>query len=126
MSFLLSIIVEFLAEILIQFVCELGVYPVLRFFKRTPVPLVVFLLYALLGGIFGVASSSFFKELFFGNMYLQVSNLLVTPIVVGLLMSAIGRYRVRKGIATIEMDKFLYGFSFAFSMALSRFLMISY
>jgi hypothetical protein len=48
-------------------------------------------------------------------------NLMITPVLCGLLMTAIGRWRARQGDPLLRIDSFVYGFLFAFAMALVRF-----
>jgi hypothetical protein len=48
-------------------------------------------------------------------------NLLITPLVAGLVMGTVGRWRVRHGDTLLRLDTFVYGFLFAFAMALVRF-----
>jgi hypothetical protein len=48
-------------------------------------------------------------------------NLLITPTLVGLTMATIGWLRRREGKLVTQLESFVYGFLFAFGMALIRF-----
>lgn len=52
---------------------------------------------------------------------LRLANLVFTPIVVGLLMAALGAWRAWHGQIILRIDRFSYGFLFALSLALVRF-----
>jgi hypothetical protein len=53
---------------------------------------------------------------------LRIANLIITPVVCGLLMAAVGKFKSRRGKEILRLDSFAYGFVFALSMALVRFL----
>ena len=52
---------------------------------------------------------------------LRILNLIITPVVVGLLMSLMGRWRARRGDPLLRLDRFACGYLFALSLALMRF-----
>ncbi len=122
MEFLFEIIFQVLCEVLIQILFELGFHSLVEPFKNRPNPYFAFISYAILGAVAGGLSLLFFKELFVKNEILKVINLFLTPCLVGLAMSSLGKLRERNGRELINLDKFAYGFVFAFGMALVRFL----
>jgi hypothetical protein len=54
-----------------------------------------------------------------------VQNLFVTPVALGLIMVLIGKLREKKGQEKVRLDKFSYGFLFAFGMCFVRFIWAS-
>jgi len=77
--------------------------------------------YFLIGLILGGLSLLIFPRSFVRSETFHGINLLITPVVSGLVMAAIGRWRERKGETLLRLDSFVYGFLFAFAMALVRF-----
>ncbi len=60
-------------------------------------------------------------ELFIKVPWLRVANLALTPLAAGLIMQAIGAWRARRQKEVLRLESFAYGFSFAFAMAVIRF-----
>jgi hypothetical protein len=81
--------------------------------------------YFLLGLILGAASLLIFPRSFVRSERFHGINLLITPVVSGLVMAAIGRWREREGKTLLRLDSFVYGFVFALAMALVRFVYTS-
>ena len=77
--------------------------------------------YFLFGLILGGLSLLVFPRSFVRSETFHGINLLITPLVAGLVMGAIGRWRARHGETLLRLDSFVYGFVFAFAMALVRF-----
>ncbi len=50
-------------------------------------------------------------------------SLVVSPVITGLLLSLVGAALRRRGKAVVQIESFGYGFTFAFGMALVRFLL---
>jgi len=72
----------------------------------------------------------FLSILIFPNSFVRSSNLhgislLITPVLAGFTMSAIGWFRARQGKSLIRLETFSCGFIFAFGMALIRLLFTS-
>jgi hypothetical protein len=120
---LLAFILEILLPIIGELFLELGVRslgePFMQREKRNPI--LAGAGYALFGLIFGGASLLIFPNSFVRSERFHGINLLVTPVVAGLAMSGLGWLRRRKGQTVIRLDSFIYGFLFAFMMALVRF-----
>ena len=77
--------------------------------------------YFLIGLILGGVSLLIFPRSFVRSETFHGINLLITPLVSGLVMGAFGRWRERQGKTILRLDSFVYGFVFAFAMALVRF-----
>ena len=122
-EFILSVILEFLIPVLGELALELGVRslgePFIQREARNPV--IAGIGYCLFGLILGGVSLLFFPRSIVRSETLHGINLLITPVLAGLAMSALGRLRKRQGKTLLRLDSFVYGFLFAFMMALVRF-----
>ena len=56
------------------------------------------------------------------NEVLRKLNLLVTPLAAGGMMCLMGAWRARRGDDVLRIDRFAYGYVFALSLALVRFI----
>lgn len=52
-----------------------------------------------------------------------MANLLLTPVLVGYGMVLTGKLRARRGQTAPRIDRFIFGFLFAFSLGLVRYLL---
>jgi hypothetical protein len=126
---LFQIFFEFILEIVAEVLMELGLHSIGQVFhgRRTRNPVFAFIGYALLGVIVGALSLLIFprplmRSASFRGINLHGIGLLISPVLAGLVMSAIGSLRRKRGMSVIRLDSFGYGFIFAFGMALIRFL----
>ena len=78
--------------------------------------------YFLIGLMVGFFSLLILPESFVRSERFHGISLVITPVVCGLVMAAIGRWRLRQGKTLLRLDTFIYGFIFAFPVALVRFL----
>src|SRR2546427_13178425 len=72
--------------------------------------------YLILGAVCGALSLWLFPMLFIKVRWLRIVNLLVTPLAAGGIMAALGVWRRRRNEDLIRIDRFSYGFLFAFAM----------
>jgi len=120
-------IVQFLGELLLQLFGELigeFIEHSIREPFRRPEPMHPWLAaigYGIFGAVAGGISLWCLPSLFISVQWLRVVNLLVTPVVSGLMMERLGAWREKKGQATLRLDTFAYGFIFALSMGIVRF-----
>jgi hypothetical protein len=77
--------------------------------------------YVILGAASGVASLWLMPALFIRSEPLRFVNLVVTPLLSGATMGWVGSWRRRHDKTTLRLESFAYGFSFAFAMAVVRF-----
>ncbi len=77
--------------------------------------------YLIFGAIDGGISLRLLPALFIESGWLRIANLLVTPLLAGLLMEAIGAWRKQREKNVIRLETIAYGFCFAFSIALVRY-----
>ncbi len=126
---LLQIIVEVFGELILQLLVELLVETGLRalcdrfdpFQSQKPRPLLSAFGYILLGAAAGALSLWVHPALFITSQAGRLANLIATPIVVGLVMGALGAWREKRGDTVLRIDRFACGLGFALAMALMRF-----
>lgn len=111
---------EFLLQIVLEVLFEFGLRSVKAPFKASPHPLLAGIGYALFGAIAGGVSLWWFPNLFIRSHAGQIANAVVTPILAGCAMAALGRWRQRRAQTTILLDRFAYAFIFALGMSLIR------
>ena len=126
METLFELVLQFLFEVLLQGVFELlaeaGFHAVAAPFSRQRPAWVTAIGQAILGLIAGGISLFFFPEAFLRAPTLRLANLVVTPLIAGLAMAQIGRWRDRRGDDRLSLDRFGYAFLFALAMALTRYI----
>jgi hypothetical protein len=122
---MLEALIELIGEIVLQVVfealAELGLRSVVAPFQKSPNPWLAAIGYLLFGAAVGGASLWLFPTHFVKHQNLRILNLLVTPVIVGLLMCLIGAWRLRRGHVLLRIDRFAYGYLFALSLAVVRF-----
>lgn len=115
---------ELLLQILFEAVAELLGHSLIEPFRRKE-PMNAWLAgigYALYGCIAGGLSLLIIPNLFISASWLRVTNLVLTPILAGLIMSYLGARRRKREKQTIRLETFSYGFVFALAMAIIRFI----
>jgi hypothetical protein len=126
MEFIFEIIFQFLGEILLQVfiegLFEIGLHSLANVFEQPKNKLLSSIGYCLWGAIAGGLSLLIFSTSFIHSPDLKLANLFITPILIGGCMMVVGKIRTAKGDAIIGLDTFLYGFLFAFSMSLVRYM----
>jgi len=124
MEFIFELLFEIFGELLLQIVLELlfelGLRSLQQPFKKTPNPLLGGVGYALFGAIAGGLSLWWFPQLFITSHAGRIANVIITPLLSGLAMAALGAWRRRRDQPTILLDRFAYAFIFAMAMALVR------
>ena len=127
MEFLFELLFEFFGEIIVQVVFEALASAGLHIVRdpddppRTTSPWLLIMGYALLGAVAGALSLLVFSHSLVHSPTARLVNLVVAPIAGGLAMAAIGSWRRQRGKIDVELDRFTYGYVFAFAMALVRF-----
>jgi hypothetical protein len=127
LEFIFEVIFEFFGEVLLQLavslLAEAGLHAV-RNPDEVAAPRSPWLLacgYALLGLLAGGISLLVLPHSFMHTQATRIASLLLTPVAGGLALALLGAWRRRKGQATIELDRFGYGYVFALAMAAVRF-----
>lgn len=122
---MLEAILQFFAELLLQLVFEIlaefGLRSLSEPFRKPPNPWVAALGYAIFGATAGGISLYVLPDSLIHGETWRLANLIVTPVMAGLAMAALGAWRSRRGQQTIRIDRFSYGYLFALCMAVVRF-----
>lgn len=122
-----SVLLQFLGELLLQIIGEAIAELIGRSLKepcrrpRPMNPILAGLGYLIFGAVAGGLSLWLIPSLFIRSQWLRIANLLLTPLLAGLLMARLGAWRREHEQETIRLDTFAYGFCFALSMAIVRF-----
>ena len=118
---------ELFGELIIQLIgeaiAEIIGHSIKEPFRRTgPVrPWLAMLGYSIFGILAGAVSLWIQPELFIKAGWLRTANLILTPVISGLMMAWIGNWRRNHQWEVIRLESFAYGFCFACSMALIRY-----
>jgi hypothetical protein len=122
-----AFIIEIVLELLLQLFGELFVEFFIRAGARIPwvnraaTNLLTALVYFGIGAVIGLVSLLFFPEAFVRSESLHGISLVITPVLAGMVMAAIGWIRTQQGKLALQIERFSYGFALAFGMALIRF-----
>ena len=124
MEFLFQIFLELLLELVGGVLVDVVLHASSRFIRvrKTLNALVTLIMYWGLGLFVGWLSILIFPRAFVRSSNLHGISLLITPVLAGFAMSAIGWIRMRQGKLLIRLETFSCGFIFAFGMALIRLL----
>jgi hypothetical protein len=121
---LLEIVFEFLGELLLQVFAEvlfeIGLHSLAAPFAKRPNPYLASVGYVLFGALAGALSLWLFPSLFIASHVARIANVVATPVIAGVAMTAIGAWRGRRGQEAVLLDRFAYGYLFALVMALVR------
>ena len=124
MSVLLELIFEFFGELLLQVIgevlFELGLHGLAAPFRKTVNPYLATIGYVLFGALAGAISLWLFPSLFIGSHAGRIANAIVTPLIAGAVMVALGAWRRQRGQQPVLLDRFAYGYLFALVIALVR------
>jgi hypothetical protein len=119
---LLEIFGELLLQLFGELLVEMGWRAVAEPFEREPRPWLAMIGYVAFGAALGGLSLLVVPHHLSPAGLWRWLNLIVTPVVVGLCMSALGAWRARRGQALYRIDRLLYGYLFALSLAVVRFI----
>lgn len=121
---LLGALFQFLGELALQVIgeilVEIGLHSIKEPFRGSPNSWLAAVGYAMFGAGFGGLSLLVMPSHFVASPALRLLNLAVTPVGAGLCMTLVGRLRARRGEALLRIDRFAYGYLFAFTIALIR------
>lgn len=126
LGFIFELLIEALFEIGISVIVA-GVYHLLRRFwitARRGNAFVAAVILVLIGAALGFLSALIFPHPVVPASKLHGISLLVSPLISGLAMAAIGDGVRRRGRLPVRIESFAYGFTFAFAFSLIRILMV--
>lgn len=122
---IVEVVVELLLELVVQVVAELlvelGVRGAAKLGTRESKPLVAALGYALLGAALGGASLWLWPQALIDDS-LRIAQLIAGPLLAGCMMAGIGVLVRRRGLESVRIESFFFGWLLAFSLSLVRFL----
>lgn len=116
----LEVLGEFLFEVVLQLVFELGVRALLAPVRASLAASMRWPWLTVFGAVAGGASLVVAPHAFLASPAFRLANLLVSPLVAGAAMAALGALRVRRGQVLLPFDRFVSGFAFAFAFAAVR------
>ena len=120
MDAIFQLIGELLLQVVVEALGELGLHSLGEPFRRKPNAWMAALGYTLFGLIGGLLSLLVVTHLLVPPQY-ALANLVISPIVAGLVMSGIGSWRRRRGDPVLRIDRFGDAFLFALVFAGVRF-----
>ncbi len=123
---LLQMFGEFILQIAIEALVEIGGRGAASIFRDRPSPkplnpILAGLTYATLGALLGALSLHFFPTSIAHATWLRILTLLIVPLLAGLAMNALGNWRRRHDQTIIHLDHFGYAYLFALALAVVRF-----
>jgi hypothetical protein len=121
LEFLFEIFGEFVLQVVLELLAEYGLRFLTAPFQKAPNAWLAAIGYALFGTAIGTFSVWLFPVHWVKGETLRLVNLGMTPILAGLLMSMVGRWRASRDQELLRIDRFSYGYLFALSLGLVRF-----
>ena len=117
-----NFLIEMVAQIFIELTAEMGIRKIGDAFdlSKPKNPIFSLMGYIILAVCCAFISLHFFKDHFIKNESLRLLNLVITPILVGMIMNLRGKVLMKRNQNTIRLDSFWYGFSFALTFGLIR------
>lgn len=83
-------------------------------------PISAAVIYAVVGYFTGLSSLLIFPKHLITNPNIRSTSIIVLPILLGLLMSYIGRFLKKRCKDIVRLESFPYGFLFAFTFGIAR------
>jgi hypothetical protein len=124
---MLELIFELLFEVFAQVVWTALAEAGLHLFRRpdeenAPTNVLLLVLgYSALGLVAGALSVLVFNSPFIYDQQARLFNLILSPLAGGLAMALLGAWRRKRGQATVQLDRFTYGYLFTLSVAFVRY-----
>jgi hypothetical protein len=122
LEFILELFGEFLIQAILEGLVEAGFHSLAAPFQKEPSPWLAAFGYALLGGLLGGLSLLVFPTHMVSSHGLRVLNLIIVPLLVGGMMVLMGQWRAKRGQQIKRLDRFGYGYVFALSLGMMRFI----
>jgi VIT1/CCC1 family predicted Fe2+/Mn2+ transporter len=121
LEILLELLLELIFQVCGELLAELGLRSLAQPFQRQPNVWLAALGYLLLGGVVGALSVWLLPQHFTGEGWPRLANLVITPVLAGLAMAALGFWRARRGDVLLRIDRFACGYLFALAVAVVRY-----
>jgi len=123
MEIIFELLAQLVLEIFVQGIFELGGRGIVSIFRKdgsTVNPWLAVCGYFLMGAIAGGISIWLIPMHLLNSPVLQILNLAITPIFLGFIFEALGRWKTNNK-TRYAVDRFSYGFTFALTMGLIRY-----
>lgn len=121
----MEIIFEIILQLIFEIFAEMVEHKVAKKYNRKRAsPLMAGLGYILMGAIAGGLSLLIMPHSLINDETLRIANLMITPVMAGIVMATIGRWRDNRDQDLMRLDHFWYGYLFALSMAVVRFVWV--
>lgn len=122
------IFVEILGTSFFEAIVEFIIRAIVRLFglEKNPHPFFAFIGYNVAAFLLGSISIGLFKSHIIHSEALQIANLILVPIVVGLLMKLRGDYLEKNKKKRIHLNSFVFGYAFALTFLLVRFFFVKH
>ena len=120
-------LLQFLGELLLQLAAEWTVGAAGHAARRRSSrpgavpPWISITVWLAAGAAAGWVSLQIFPVLMIDAEWMRIANVVLTPVVAGLVMGRIGTWRKHRDMEVLRLESFACGFSFAFTMALVRY-----
>jgi hypothetical protein len=125
LEFLLEFIVEYLFLTLIELLVN-GVFGSFSLLSKQKISrLLYFACHLILGILIALLSLKLLPKLLIPGLPAQVFSLVLTPLLVGLTLSAVEGWKRKDEEVALALDKFIYGYFFALSIVVIRFIFLS-
>ncbi len=122
LEFILELFGEFLIQVLLEGLVEMGFHTLVAPFKKAPNPWLAAFGYAIFGGLIGGISVLVFPTHMVSSHGLRLLSLAVVPVLVGGMMVLMGIWRAKRGQSMQRLDRFGYGYVFALSLGMMRYI----
>ena len=114
---IVEILGEFLIEVVLQLLFELGARALLAPLRASLAASMRWPWLAALGALAGGLSLLVAPHAFLSSAALRLANVVVSPLVAGAAIASLGALRVRRGLVVLPFDRFFSGYAFAFAFA---------
>ena len=124
MEIIFELLAQLVLEIVVQGIFEFGGRGIVAIFRRkgaTVNPWRAISGYLVMGAIAGFLSIWLIPMHLLNSSVLQIVNLAITPIALGFIFEALGRWKTNHDKPRYAVDRFSYGFTFALTMGLIRY-----
>lgn len=121
MEILFELVGELIVQIIAEVLAEFGLHSLAAPFRRKANPWLTAAGYVLLGIAGGALSLLVVANQITPDGIARLANLAIAPLLAGFGMVMLGRWRAKRGDPRLGIDRFLYGYLFALSFALVRF-----
>jgi hypothetical protein len=123
MEIILEILFQVFGEFILQAIFELLWRGLALPFRRSSFahPALVLFLYVLIGSVSGFVSVFLLPDALIAAPAIRIVNLILTPVALGFAFELLGRRRDKAGKERFALDRFSYGFTFAFVFGIVRY-----